>query len=208
MDPPRTPKQKKQPWKSLSEQGRVNLLRKWSKRKLPKEAWPLTRRPHLKGTRSESPKRKRKTTAEQKRPSVSGRRRKEEEARPGRFVSSRPSAVRFPLLTTAGSYGAMEAKATLCFSRVGTARRFCQVHVRAGIVRSPASAGFTRFWSLANGPCCYGTTCCAVSTPGRKLETPSSLSERRRLFCCSCTKTAWRWRGRLAICHRQDNAGA
>lgn len=52
-----------------------------------------------------------------------------------------------------------EAKATLCFSRVGTARRFCQVHVRAGTVRSPASAGFTRFWSLANGPCCYGTTC-------------------------------------------------
>lgn len=41
---------------------------------------------------------------------MSGRRRKEEEARPGRFVSSRPSAVRFPLLTTAGSYGAMEAK--------------------------------------------------------------------------------------------------
>jgi hypothetical protein len=44
-----------------------------------------------------------------KRPSVGGEERKEE-ARPGRFVSSRPSAVRFPLLTTAGSYGAMEAK--------------------------------------------------------------------------------------------------
>jgi hypothetical protein len=207
MDPPRTPKQKKQPWKSLSEQGRVNLLRKWSKRKLPKEAWPLTRRPHLKGTRSESPKRKRKTTAEQRDP-LSGWRRKERGSAAWAFCFLTPVRGSFSLLTTAGSYGAMEAKATLCFSRVGTARRFCQVHVRAGIVRSPASAGFTRFWSLANGPCCYGTTCCAVSTPGRKLETPSSLSERRRLFCCSCTKTAWRWRGRLAICHRQDNAGA